>query len=439
MKIKSIAFKNHEILGNLELNFCDSKGSPSSTIIIAGENGTGKTSILESISKYFNGNVNNNTKISNIYYLGNDSKLYHLTTTTTRYPNIGEVDSNNSIINSKQLPNESFSEHLLNTKFIYSKVNVNFATEKISSVTSSTTDSYNKNLISNNNFSFIKQLLVDIDSQDARVVVDFVDKNGSVTTAEKDNISKIIRFKNAFNFMFEDLKFDKILIKDNQHVVNFKKNGCNIDIDNLSSGEKQIVFRGCMLLQNKESLKGALVFVDEPELSMHPAWQKKIIEYYRRLFVDENGIQTSQIFFTTHSEHALKEGLINDYCVIVLKKDINNSIVSETINLNSFKTKTITHSEIQFKAFNLYSFDYHIALYGEIQNKCKSATIKGCDDYIKKHTSYNPLVHEKKSTFNNTTYETLPSYIRNNCISHPNDTYTEQELKDSIDLMLNIL
>ena len=46
MKIKSIKFKNHPILKNLELDFCDANGNAADTVIIAGENGTGKSSLL---------------------------------------------------------------------------------------------------------------------------------------------------------------------------------------------------------------------------------------------------------------------------------------------------------------------------------------------------------------------------------------------------------
>ena len=48
-KIRKIKFKNHPVLKNLELNFCDSNGKAMDTIIIAGENGTGKSTILNEL------------------------------------------------------------------------------------------------------------------------------------------------------------------------------------------------------------------------------------------------------------------------------------------------------------------------------------------------------------------------------------------------------
>ena len=47
--ITEIKWNNHPVLGNLELNFTKPDGTPYNTIVIAGENGTGKTTIVSSI------------------------------------------------------------------------------------------------------------------------------------------------------------------------------------------------------------------------------------------------------------------------------------------------------------------------------------------------------------------------------------------------------
>lgn len=52
--ITEIKWNNHPILGNLTLNLTKSSGEPYKTIIIVGENGTGKTTILESLSTFLN-------------------------------------------------------------------------------------------------------------------------------------------------------------------------------------------------------------------------------------------------------------------------------------------------------------------------------------------------------------------------------------------------
>ena len=52
--ITKLKWKDHPILGNLELNFTNSSGKPYNTIVLAGENGTGKTTILETLSTFLN-------------------------------------------------------------------------------------------------------------------------------------------------------------------------------------------------------------------------------------------------------------------------------------------------------------------------------------------------------------------------------------------------
>ena len=97
-------------------------------------------------------------------------------------------------------------------------------------------------------------------------------------------------------------------------------------LDDLSSGEKQIVYRGSFLLQDIHALNGAFVFIDEPEISLHPNWQMKIMDYYKRIFTDKNGNQTSQIFAVTHSPFVIhNENRRNDK-VIVLDRDKSGNI-----------------------------------------------------------------------------------------------------------------
>ncbi len=53
--IKKLKWKDHYSLGNLELDFKKNDGTAYSTVVLAGENGTGKTTILETLSTFLNG------------------------------------------------------------------------------------------------------------------------------------------------------------------------------------------------------------------------------------------------------------------------------------------------------------------------------------------------------------------------------------------------
>ena len=88
-----------------------------------------------------------------------------------------------------------------------------------------------------------------------------------------------------------------------------------------STGEKQIVFRGSFLLKDKLSSKGALILIDEPEISLHPSWQLKILNFFKKLFIDEDGKQTSQLIIATHSPFIIHNKNRFDDKVLILQKD----------------------------------------------------------------------------------------------------------------------
>jgi hypothetical protein len=41
-------------------------------------------------------------------------------------------------------------------------------------------------------------------------------------------------------------------------------------------------------LQNKNSINGNPILIDEPEISLHPNWQLKILDFYKNIFIDES-------------------------------------------------------------------------------------------------------------------------------------------------------
>ena len=281
---------------------------------------------------------------------------------------------------------------------------------------------------------------MDIQNQDNS---DYVDLNKGLGSTPKSwnefyPTSKIYRFKNAFDNFFDKLKYEKVVDNNNEKTILFNKNGKTISIDKLSTGEKQIVFRGIYLLKNNKKLNGAAIMIDEPELSMHPKWQKNILKYYKALFT-ENSNQNAQLFIATHSEYVLEEALSNKAKdLVIVLNDVNGIIHAKRIDAPSVLPST-TSAETNYLAFDIVSNDYHIELYGWLQQKESKNTIKSCDDYIKNHTDYNSSIHNKTSSFGTTTYDTLSTFIRN-AIDHPDPsrTFTEIELRTSTELLIEL-
>ena len=119
-----------------------------------------------------------------------------------------------------------------------------------------------------------------------------------------------------------------IVINSNGHKeILFEKYGKKISIDSLSSGEKQIIYRGAFLLKDANSLSGSMVFIDEPEISLHPVWQMKVMEFYKGIFTNDEGIQTSQLFAVTHSPFVIHNNNRRNDKIIILARDENGNIV----------------------------------------------------------------------------------------------------------------
>ncbi len=126
--------------------------------------------------------------------------------------------------------------------------------------------------------------------------------NGSSKSDDLEQIAKIYDTKNIFLKILDELfnstgkKFDEKefyfqKIDSTQHPILPK---------NLSSGEKQIlIILLSALLQNKEEF---VMFMDEPEISLHVDWQRKLIGYIRQINPNV------QIILATHSPTVYYQG-----------------------------------------------------------------------------------------------------------------------------------
>jgi len=446
MKIKKVKWNNHPILKNLELDFWDTASSSCyNTVIFAGENGTGKTTILESISTFLNrGSFEFFDYIEYVV----DGRVYKAVqanhpTVKDFYKMIDDAGAETNIYSNKNNNPQQIDENTLDIRHcgcVFSKARADYKTEKIVSTTTKTLDTEKYDNDREDNFTSLKQLIVDVQNEDTSEYAVINEGLGSNPKPWNEFYltSKIFRFKNAFDTFFEKLKYEKVANSNSEKAILFKKNNNSISLDSLSTGEKQIVFRGIYLLKNNKKLDGAAIMVDEPELSMHPKWQKKILKYYQDLFT-ESGNQKTQIFIATHSEHvvtnALKERTKN--LVVVLNE--NNGAISAKKIVAPSVLPSITSAETNYLAFDIASNDYHIELYGWLQRKESKNTVKSCDTFIKGHTLYNPTIHDKHSSHGSTTYETLSTFIRNT-IDHPypSRTFTEDELRKSTKLLIEL-
>ena len=447
--IKKLKWKNYKALRNLELDFTKDDGTAYNTIILAGENGTGKTTVLESLATVLDCG-------SNIVFEYID---YDIGGTTYKaipdlrkgnmgvYKRVDVASGNEEAVNSGRSINYNLiGEDIKDFRhygFAYSKARSGFKTDPVKSSTTMQIDADKYESDNYGSFTHIKQLLIDIDAQDSSEWMKKSNAGGIDDQKFEDfkKASKGYRFEKAFNDFFDDVRYDGIDTEDpNEKKVLFSKRGQSIAVDDLSTGEKQIVFRGAHLLRNTKSISGGIVMIDEPELSMHPKWQKKILDYYRGLFTsDDNATQSVQMIVATHSEYVIQSALEDrDNVLVIVLTDENGTIRSRKVTAPNV-LPTITSAETNYLAFGVPSTDYHIELYAYLQMKTINHTIESCDAYIAQQPQYDRTKHEKLDGYRNHNYQTLPTYIRN-AIDHPESgrSYTEEEFKASIELLIDL-
>lgn len=350
MKIKSINVIKHPVLGDLALDFSNEFGV-FDTVIFAGDNGSGKTVLLNMIFEFSNPDIkqskrgdlfqgkqtfvvvlsdeevsifteNENTRgafskgiVSNELAISRD---YALADWNQISVSLTDIEGNTQAVPSHLLNNNPIFKKMFTS--IFSGTEVNFTATSIQSTTSQELDQPNtaSKKSSPAIASEIAQLLVDIDSNDNAELAHWVDEHPGEAPIEEIKGRRLGRFKNAFHGIFPTKRLNKIEPRDGQKVISFIENGKLSDVNQLSSGEKQIVFRGGFILKDLNSVKGAIILIDEPEISLHPKWQQKILAFFKDLFTNKEGKQTSQIFIATHSPYLLQSA--KNCCVCILKK-----------------------------------------------------------------------------------------------------------------------
>ncbi len=119
----------------------------------------------------------------------------------------------------------------------------------------------------------------------------------SINLFLKDSAKEIYFDKHTSTLKFRVLDKDSKLIQSNR------------EIQNLSSGEKQILILFSFIKFN--SKLGKLFIIDEPELSLHPRWQENFIDAIKTIMPKE-----TQLLFATHSPAIV--GKNKSYCRVLL-------------------------------------------------------------------------------------------------------------------------
>jgi predicted ATP-binding protein involved in virulence len=458
MKIAKIKFIKYGLFKDYEVVF-DNEKIPR-IIILVGNNGSGKTSILEAIFGFLSGSnahfptdgTDNSEKdgfeIKFSLQLNEDEKS-NLIKHNLNNPNINISDNSQiecALTNNNFVSIRSAFEKV--TRVTYSSVEINFSSNSISTIGLRDVDKKKLPQEKSENLSSeIPQLLVDIKAADDAENSQWHKDNPTLSYQDKPSHigSRIARFTNAFDRIFDGSKRFKEIknIRNNKNIIFVDDKGEERTLKQLSTGEKQIIYRVSYLLKNLKNLDGGIILIDEPEISLHPIWQSKFKDFLLEIFKDLD----VQIIIATHSPYIFKNLKENEEVCIKIDSTLQSSEKISLILKGSSLSPTM--NLVNYIAFGIPSEALHIELYSQLQIMIGDDSIKKIENWLQDPKRVNisrikTFTRTKKfysELIGTSVSETLPTFIRN-AIHHSDETgrvYSEEDLRQSIDIMIGLL
>lgn len=141
-----------------------------------------------------------------------------------------------------------------------------------------------------------------------------------------------VRNKTKYNYFLERILEFKIPNKIVKIDIILTKNDYEFSLNETSSGEAHFLSNMLFLLNNLVNHKTNIVLIDEPEISLHPKWQReyvlKIYDYFYKHDI--------KLFVATHSPLIISK-------VQVVNKDIYQDYIQK-VKYNIFK---VEHEKLQ--------------------------------------------------------------------------------------------
>ncbi|WP_152632978.1 AAA family ATPase [Aliarcobacter butzleri] len=325
MYVKSINIENIAGITKLDLNFNTRMN------IVCGENGIGKTTILECVAHTFSASYTNILKRNALSSYGKFESIININN-----QDINKIISINDFI---PISNSQIHGEYQKSKYLISlKVTRTF------------------------NYMDLQSVSKDVDKQQHTVYEEakygvniheiknwFVNRylysahDGSLTNEQLENLDFA---KSCFSIIDENFSFNRVMASDNEIMIN-TPNG-EIYYEYLSSGFKSIISILFGIIKDIEfrfkapTIKAkdfdGIILIDELELHLHPIWQAKISNILKKVF------PKVQFIVTTHSPHIIQNANPNE--IIALKRDENGVVIKKEIPNNEFGFQGWTVEEV---------------------------------------------------------------------------------------------
>jgi predicted ATP-binding protein involved in virulence len=285
MKIRKLQLTGYKVFDELELDFTDLEGNILDTVVLAGVNGSGKTSILDLLEAIFSLKIIevNTHRIEEEMVRGCESLKI-------------TVQLSLSELRKRYREHYGYHKNILEIILMEKKVPLTNSNLPVFR------DYDNFRYYANSKYfscCYIKlDFLNDRVQQDvAKYLVESL-INGVVQKRELPAGLIIQEIIGKINNMFDGMDMKTKLVDITATEPIFESfNGKKISINQLSSGEKQLFCQAAYL--QKLNLQDSIILIDEPETSLHPTWQRNILKLYQNIG------KNNQIIVATHSPHVI--------------------------------------------------------------------------------------------------------------------------------------
>ena len=299
MKLRKLHIDNYKMFKDFDISFVDENDKPLPIIVLAGVNGSGKTSLLKSI--FDSNRLQGNSRVArHMGLLKNTNtnikmklEIYKDKNTIVKFDSSIDTELNN--VPSKSIRSEEEREFYLGHIFSVYLENV------CQNYNSNNQDNFFGDLKSLERMinEYINELIYEEDVKASEVY-------DRVKSYIKDSLETL-----ELNIEFHSLnKYKEIILS------NIK--GEKFQLKDLSSGEKTLFSQIIFLYFS--NIKDSVLLIDEPELSLHPSWQNKVLKIYENFAFKNN----CQIIIATHSPHIIASAE-NKY-IRFLEKDEEDNV-----------------------------------------------------------------------------------------------------------------
>lgn len=206
-----------------------------------------------------------------------------------------------------------------------------------------------------------------------------------------------------------------------------KENLQSIPLNQLGSGYEMIFSLIYSYYLSKKGNKKLIILIDEPELHLHPKLQSDFISLLIEFSKD------SQVILSTHSPLFVKQAMVNEKVHVKILSKTGSSVT--VANPSTTVLPYVSANEVNYIAFTLASAEYHNELYGFIEAEGLLDTYRNGKPTI----NYIKVLRDGSTR---TEQIMLTEYIRHQ-IHHPENTnntrFTNEQLSESINLMRDFI